>query len=142
MQSWRDDRPLPFLYESTGVETYFTNQLDPTPRSRRVFAFHRPDTLRDRAQEDVQVRGRLQQMPALCQDTLWDPQVRAINGLEESLGLNKPRALVQMATGSGKTFTAVNLVYRLIRYGKVQRVLFLVDRTNLGDQAVGRVSEL
>jgi type I restriction enzyme R subunit len=46
MLAWRPDDPLPFLYESTGIETYFTNRLDPDPRSRPVFAFHRPETLR------------------------------------------------------------------------------------------------
>jgi type I restriction enzyme R subunit len=63
-------------------------------------------------------------------------QVEAVTGLEKSLADNHPRALIQMATGAGKTFTAVTEVYRLLKYAKAGRVLFLVDRNNLGRQAL------
>jgi type I restriction enzyme, R subunit len=135
VKAWLPDRPLPFRYESTGVETYFTNALDPEPRSRRVFAFHRPATLAVWADEPLTLRDRLREMPPLMADALWPPQIDAINGLERSLAADRPRALIQMATGSGKTFTAVNAVYRLIRYAGARHVLFLVDRKNLGLQA-------
>lgn len=128
--------PLPFLYESTGVETFFTDGLDPEPRSRRVFAFHRPDTLLRWVREPVSLRGRLRRLPPLITTGLWPAQVEAIANLEQSLAANRPRALIQMATGSGKTFTAVSSVYRLIKHAKAQRVLFLVDRRNLGRQAL------
>ena len=75
-------------------------------------------------------------MPPLITKDLWDAQVEAITNLEKSLAQDKPRALIQMATGSGKTFTAVNAVYRLIKLAKARRVLFLVDRNNLGRQAL------
>jgi type I restriction enzyme R subunit len=145
-------RPLPFLYESTGQETHFTNLLDPEPRARRVFAFHKPETVREWLAEaglesvrsmpgedanlipDATLRGRLQQMPALIEEGLWPAQIQAIKNLEKSLAAGKPRALIQMATGSGKTFTAANFVYRLCKFGKAKRVLFLVDRGNLGRQ--------
>ncbi|MFN2121920.1 MAG: hypothetical protein ACK2UP_00315 [Candidatus Promineifilaceae bacterium] len=81
MQAWRPDDPLPFLYESTGVETYFTNRLDPLPRSRPIFAFHRPETLREWVREDATLRGRLQTMPPLDAEGLWDPQAVAISNL-------------------------------------------------------------
>jgi type I restriction enzyme R subunit len=135
MQAWRPQMPLPFRYESTGIETFFTNGLDPDPRARRVFAFHRPDTLAAWVQESDTLRGRLRQMPPLMRDRLWGPQVKAITHLEQSLAQDRPRALIQMATGSGKTFTAVNFIYRLISQAKARRVLFLVDRNNLGKQA-------
>ena len=149
-------RPLPFLYESTGTETQFTNLLDPEPRSREVFTFHRPETHREWLQEagyeqvrtlpgvaEAQapyeagstLRARLKTLPPLVTDGLWPPQVAAIRNLEESLAANKPRALIQMATGSGKTFTAANFTYRLARFAKAKRILFLVDRGNLGRQA-------
>src|SRR5207248_3432937 len=67
---------------------------------------------------------------------LWSAQIEAIRNLEKSLAVNKRRALIQMATGSGKTYTAVNFVYRLIKLGGARRVLFLVDRGNLGDQTL------
>ncbi|NCF68775.1 MAG: DEAD/DEAH box helicase family protein, partial [Chloroflexi bacterium] len=135
MQAWLPDEPLPFLYESTGIETYFTNKLDPEPRSRPLFAFHKPETLQQWILETETLRGRLRQMPLLDAEGLWEPQETAIQNLELSLARNRPRALIQMATGTGKTFTAVNFVFRLIKHAGAQRVLFLVDRTNLGRQA-------
>ena len=59
-------------------------------------------------------------------------QVEALTKLEQSFAQFKPRALIQMATGAGKTFTACAETYRLIKYAKAKRVLFLVDRANLG----------
>jgi type I restriction enzyme, R subunit len=132
--AWR--KPLPFLYESTGVETQFTNGLDPDPRSRGVFAFHRPETLAEWVREPVSMRARLCELPPLQKGALWDAQVEAIANLEQSLACDRPRALIQMATGSGKTFTAVSAIYRLIKYGGARRVLFLVDRGNLGRQTL------
>lgn len=134
MPAWHD--PLAFAYESTGVETYFTNYLDPDPRSREVFSFHRPETLLEWAQEDKQLNQRLREMPPLITTGLWRAQVQAIRNLERSLAANKPRALIQMATGSGKTYTAVNFSYRLVKFAKARRVLFLVDRGNLGQQTL------
>jgi type I restriction enzyme R subunit len=148
-------RPLPFIYESTGVETHFTNGLDPEPRARNVFAFHRPETLADwlraatREMRDVDgtiarlgsgatMLARLQNMPPLVTEwgehKLWPAQITAIRNLERSLAQGRPRALIQMATGSGKTFTAISFIYRLIKYAGARRVLFLVDRGNLGRQ--------
>jgi type I restriction enzyme, R subunit len=73
-------------------------------------------------------------MPVLQAEGLWPAQVRAIRNLEASMAQDHPRALIQMATGSGKTFTAINFIYRLIKFAGARRVLFLVDRGNLGDQ--------
>jgi len=130
--------PLPFLYESTGVETFFRDERDPAPRSRRVFTFHRPETLADWAAEPDTLRRRLAQMPfasPLVTTGMRDCQVEAISGLEKSFAEDRPRALIHMATGAGKTFTACAFTYRLIKYAKARRVLFLVDRANLGEQA-------
>lgn len=63
-------------------------------------------------------------------------QIQAINSLENSFAKGRPRALIQMATGSGKTYTAVNFIYRLVKYAGAKRVLFLVDRGNLGRQTL------
>ncbi|MGH9385736.1 MAG: DEAD/DEAH box helicase family protein [Vicinamibacterales bacterium] len=128
-------RPLPFLFESNGSVIYFTNGLDPTPRSRQLFGFPRVETLADWVHQEQQLRGRLRQLPPLDQTRLWAVQARAIENLEASLAKADPRALVQMATGSGKTFTAVNVAYRLLKHGGAKRILFLVDRGNLGKQA-------
>ena len=149
-------RPLPFLYESTGAETQFTNLLDPDARSRRVFSFHAPKTLAawldapeapstsgHRIAEEKgsylaahNLRQGLKAMPPLNASGLWPVQEQAIRNLEESLAAGRSRALVQMATGSGKTFMACNQVYRLIKHAEARRVLFLVDRSNLGRQTL------
>ena len=148
-------KPLPFLYLSNGTETLFANLLDPDARTREVFAVHQPemiaewmaaDTLHSWVQatgayttaDDTKpstLRARLRAMPILPTDGLYPNQVQAIKNLERSFRDNRPRALVQMATGSGKTITAVSSIYRLIKFGGARRVLFLVDRTNLGEQA-------
>ena len=126
--------PLPFAYESTGAVTQFTNLLEPDARSREVFTFHRPEELLRLVSLDAQVRGKLKALPALDASKLWSVQKRAIENLERSLAKHNPRSLIQMATGSGKTFTAVNACYRLIKFGGARRALFLVDRSNLGRQ--------
>jgi type I restriction enzyme R subunit len=152
-------RPLPFLYVSTGIETYFTNLLDPDPRSRRVFNVHRPETIAEwlhadtltkwvrgwggvapvlggpRALWPASLRGRLRAMPPVAIANLWENKQRALENLEKSFREDRPRALIQMATGSGKTMLAVTSIYRLIKFGGARRVLFLVDRSNLGNQA-------
>ncbi|MGF1656696.1 MAG: DEAD/DEAH box helicase family protein, partial [Verrucomicrobiales bacterium] len=128
-------RPLPFLYEATGVITRFTDQRDPKPRSREVFSFHRPETLREWLAAGRSLRDRLRDLPVLDPAGLRDCQVEAITELEASFRVAKPRALIQMATGSGKTFTAITSIYRLLKHSRVRRVLFLVDTRNLGEQA-------
>ncbi len=133
IQRWGD--PLPFTYESTGVETFFRDQRDPDSRSRRLFTFHKPETLHEWLQEDDTLRARLRHLPQLDTAGLRQCQVEAITGLDKSLAQNRSRALIQMATGAGKTFTAVTFAYRLIKYAKAKRILFLVDRKSLGTQA-------
>jgi type I restriction enzyme R subunit len=157
-------RPLPFLYLSTGVETRFSNRLDPEPRSRRVFTIHRPETLAEWLRADTladwsrgwatsgapsladhpaqgyralpsTLRSRLRAFPPATIPGLWSNQQRAIAALERSMAEDRPRALIQMATGSGKSLTSVASIYRLIKFGGARRVLFLVDRANLGKQA-------
>ena len=138
------DGALPFGYESTGAETRFTCGLDPVPASRRVFTFHRPEMLAHWVDEHVRLgdystlRAGLRLLPELETEApgLWPAQAEAIRNLEESLRENRPRALIQMATGAGKTFTAANVCYRLVRHAGARRILFLVDRANLGRQAV------
>ena len=127
--------PIPFIYESTGVITQFRDLRDPDSRSRRVFAFHKPETLRDLLNENDTLRGRIRELPTLEKGDLRDCQYVAINKLEQSFKEQRPRALIQMATGSGKTYAAVSACYRLIKYAKAKRILFLVDRNNLGRQA-------
>ena len=130
-----NQEPLPFVYESTGVITRFTDGRDPKPRSREVFSFHRPETLAEWLAKPDSLRTRLQNLPPLAHDSLRDCQISAIKNLEVSFKADKPRALVQMATGSGKTYTAITVIYRLLKHADAKRILFLVDTKNLGEQA-------
>lgn len=136
IQRWvPEDQPLPFLYEATNNEIRFRDERDPKPRSRNVFHFHMPETLKAWLEEGDTFRARLQNLPALNTTGLRDCQISAVTGIEHSLKQAKPRALLQMATGSGKTYTAVTQVYRLAKFAKAKRVLFLVDRGNLATNA-------
>src|SRR5947209_6821248 len=149
-------KPLPFAYVSTGEETVLINHLDPLPRTRPVFTFHRPETLREwltadtldawlkrsgsfyTAADDTKpstLRSRLRAMPPVNLPGLWPNKIQAVANIEKSLFDDRPRALIQMATGSGKTLLAITSIYRLIKFGGARRVLFLVDRANLGEQA-------
>lgn len=126
--------PLPFVYESTGKLTRFTDFRDPKPRSRPVFSYLRPETFEEYLKKKP-LRERLLNIPELKTDGLRDCQNAAISNLEESFKDNRPRALVQMATGSGKTYTAITFIYRLLKFADAKKVLFLVDTRNLGEQA-------
>ena len=130
-----NNQPLPFVYVSTGELTRFTDFTDPKPRARNAFSFHRPESFRDWLNKDKSLRKRLHDLPALKNDGLRECQIIAINNLESSFKENRPRALIQMATGSGKTFTAITSIYRLLKLAKAKRILFLVDTKNLGEQA-------
>ena len=133
--TWAD--PLPLVYVSTGTETLFQDARDPNPRPRGVFAVHRPETLRATLNGGDTLRRRLTALPPLDPTGLRPCQTEAIRGVEASLAAGRPRALVQMATGAGKTFTACALTYRLLTHARARRILFLVDRANLGTQARG-----
>ncbi|GKW37482.1 type I restriction-modification enzyme R subunit C-terminal domain-containing protein [Pectobacterium carotovorum] len=134
---WRkDSAPLRFLFQATGQIIRFTDNADPSPRSREIFHFFKPETLATWLDQPETLRRRLaEQMPVLPERNLRDCQISAVTGLEASLAQNKPRALVHMATGAGKTFTAITSVYRLLKFGGAKRILFLVDTRNLGKQA-------
>lgn len=134
---WQNNKSsLRFLFEATGQIIRFTDGADPIPRSREIFHFFKPETLSAWLTKADTLRRRLvEQMTVLPEIDLRDCQISAVTGLERSLALNKPRALVHMATGAGKTFTAITSVYRLLKFGGAKRILFLVDTRNLGKQA-------
>lgn len=127
--------PLPYVYESTGEITRFTDYGDPKPRSRPVFTFHKPETFREWLKQTKSLRGKLLDLPPLLTQGLRECQIKASNNLDVSFKENRPRALLQMATGSGKTYTAITFIYRLLKFAGAKRILFLVDTKNLGEQA-------
>ena len=96
-----------FAYEATGELVRFTDYADLKYRSREVFSFHRPETLKRWLAEPDTVRNNLKRIPQLDESGFRKCQISAIHGLDTSFSENRPRALVQMATGAGKTFTAI-----------------------------------
>jgi type I restriction enzyme R subunit len=128
--------PLRFDYEASGSEILFSDRRDPDQCSRHLFGFHRPETLLGWLKRDSSIRARLAELPPLVVEGLRDCQVEAVDGIEHSLAQGQLRSLVQMATGAGKTFTAATLCYRLLAHADAHRVLFLVDRNNLGRQTL------
>ncbi len=124
-----------FAYEATGQLTRFTDYNDEEYRSREVFSFHRPETLKYLLAQPDTIRNNMKNFPELDTTGFRDCQIRAIKNLDKSFSENRPKALVQMATGAGKTFTAITEAYRLLKHGKMRRVLFLVDTKSLGEQA-------
>ena len=131
----RREGQVRFEYVASGTEILFRDHADPAPRSRRVFFFHRPEILRRWLAEPMTVRFRLHAMPPLITTDLRDCQIEAVTELEKSLAADDPRALIQAATGAGKTFTACAFSYRLLEHAKFRRILFLADRANLVRQA-------
>jgi type I restriction enzyme, R subunit len=131
----RHEGQVRFEYVASGTEILFRDHADPAPRSRRVFTFHRPETLQRWLTGDATIRRRLQAMPPLITEGLRDCQTDAVRALEASLAADRPRALIQMATGAGKTFTACTFSYRLLAHAGFRRILFLADRANLVRQA-------
>jgi type I restriction enzyme R subunit len=127
----REEGQVRFEYVASGTETIFRDHADPDPASRRLFSFHRPETLDLWLKQPATLRGRLQAMPAVITDGLRACQIDAVSALESSMRQNRLRALVQMATGAGKTFTACTLSYRLLAHAGFKRILFLADRANL-----------
>src|SRR5271166_6466471 len=131
----RSQGQVRFEYVASGSEILFRDHADPAPRSRRLFFFHRPETLRRWLDAPITIRGHLQAMPPLLTERLRECQIDAVRNLEASLAADHPRALIQMATGAGKTYTACEFSYRLLEHAKFRRILFLADRANLVRQA-------
>lgn len=131
----KNDYTIRFVYEATDKLIRFTDYNDVKYRSRTVFSFHRPETLFEWVHQPDTLRNNMKHFPPLDVKGFRKCQINAINNLEKSFADNRPKALVQMATGAGKTFTAITASYRLLKYGNMKRILFLVDTKGLGEQA-------
>lgn len=131
----KGDYSIRFVYEATDKIIRFTDYKDIKYRSRTVFSFNRPETLQALQNEPDTIRNNMKHFPPLDTDGFRKCQINAINNLDKSFADNRPKALVQMATGAGKTFTAITAAYRLLKYGKMKRIMFLVDTKGLGEQA-------
>jgi type I restriction enzyme R subunit len=127
---------VPFVYSTNGEITWFQDLRDPHSRSRQVRKFHTPSALREMLARDLVATSDWLRANPVDHPILRPYQREAIESVEVALGHGKRRMLLAMATGTGKTLTAIALLYRLMKSGYARRVLFLVDRRALAAQAV------
>lgn len=127
---------VPFLFSTNGEVIWFHDVRHELELSRKVADFFTPSALAEKFHGDVESNlGRLQQLNN-CHPRLRPYQKEANAAVEDAIAARKRQMLVAMATGTGKTFTTVNQIYRLMKSGVARRVLFLVDRRALAAQAV------
>ena len=125
--------PLPLVYLSNGESVLFKNQEIEDAPYDEINRIHSPKEIVKMLGIEEQFAG----LPVVKKRGLRDCQYEAISELEKSYRTGQNRALMVLATGAGKTYTAVTAAYRFLNYAKMRRVLFLVDRNNLGKQAEG-----
>ena len=126
---------VPFIYSTNGDEVWFQDLRKPENRSRKVFHFHTPDALLELLDFDDSTAKEFLSSTPNDNVFLRYYQKEAIQATENALLQNKRKMLLAMATGTGKTIMAVSLVYRLLKSGLFKKILFLVDRRELGKQA-------
>lgn len=132
-QTWQ--KPLPLIYLSNGKELLYkcTNSNNEYTEIQRI---HTPYEITKMLKLPSYFTG----LPVLQRKGLRDCQYEAITELEKSFRQGYKKALMVLATGSGKTYAACTAAYRFLSYTPTKRVLFLVDRNNLGLQAEGEFS--
>ena len=127
---------VPFLYSTNGEVVWFHDIRHPLNRSRRIATFHTPAALQEMLARDFDAACSLLAASPNQHPLLRPYQIEANTAIEQAIGTANGRCSVAMATGTGKTFTLVNQVYRLMKSGVARRILFLVDRRALAAQAV------
>lgn len=136
VQTWKN--PLPFIFLSNGSILLFKDMHEKEPKYKVLKKMLTPKQLVELAGSDINSEyAKLPSVPPVGPKGLRECQFEAITNLEISFKQGKKRALIVLATGAGKTFTACTAAYRLLNYTSAKRVLFLVDRNNLGKQAEG-----
>lgn len=131
---------VPFIYSTNGSDVYFQDLRHESSRSRKVLTFHTPQALSEFLHQDHQKPRTWLRENLNNNKHLRYYQIEAIDAVEKSLLKNKQKMLLAMATGTGKTITTISLLYRLLRSGMFKRILFLVDRVELANQALGALA--
>lgn len=126
-------KPLPFIFTSNGKELYFCDFREQDHYFKQIMTIPTPHEL----VKKLGINDYFAGLPTLHKKGLRDCQYEAITELEKSFRAGQNRALMVLATGAGKTYTACLAAYRMLSYTPMRRVLFLVDRNNLGKQAEG-----
>lgn len=136
VQAWKT--PLPFIFLSNGNLLLFKDMREKEPTYKVLKKMFTPKEIVNLAGSDIQSDyAKLPALPPVGPKGLRECQFEAITNLEISFKQGLKKALIVLATGAGKTFTACTAAYRLLNYMGAKRVLFLVDRNNLGKQAEG-----
>lgn len=128
-QAWQN--PLPLLYKSNAKVVDFQDYRKSNVEWEEINRIHTPKEIVDMLGIDDPFAG----LPVLNSKGLRTCQFEAITELEKSFRTGQSRALMVLATGAGKTYTACLAAYRMLAYTPMRRILFLVDRNNLGKQA-------
>ncbi|MFQ5786408.1 MAG: DEAD/DEAH box helicase family protein, partial [Thermodesulfobacteriota bacterium] len=130
-----------FLYSTNGEMIFHLDVRKKENTSHHISDFHSPQALLDKFNRNTE-KAELwfQNNPVNNIDRLRYYQVEAIEAVESALCDGKRNMLLAMATGTGKAFTIVSLIYRLLKSGYAKKVLFLVDRRALAAQAVTEIS--
>ena len=123
--------PLPFIFTSNGKELYFCDFREKDSNFKQILSIPTPREL----VKELGIEDTFAGLPTLKKKGLRDCQYEAVTELEKSFRTDQKRALMVLATGAGKTYTACLAAYRMLSYTPMRRVLFLVDRNNLGKQA-------
>lgn len=123
--------PLPFIFTSNGKELYFYDFREKDSNFKQIMFIPTPREL----VKELGIEDTFAGLPTLKKKGLRDCQYEAVTELEKSFRTGQKRALMVLATGAGKTYTACLAAYRMLSYTPMRRVLFLVDRNNLGKQA-------
>lgn len=131
---------LPFIYSTNGVNVWFRDLRHPLNRSREVADFHTAEAMEEMLAKDDETAARWLADHPVDNDYLRPYQKEAIQKTEEAIVNRKRNMLLAMATGTGKTVTVSNLIYRLMKSGYAKRILFLVDRKALAAQAVSTLA--
>ncbi|WP_456088128.1 type I restriction endonuclease subunit R [Parabacteroides sp.] len=126
-------KPLPFIFTSNGKDLYFCDFREQDSYFKQIMSIPTPHEL----VKKLGIEDTFAGLPALKKKGLRDCQYEAVTELEKSFRNGQNRALMVLATGAGKTYTACLTAYRMLSYTSMRRVLFLVDRNNLGKQAEG-----
>ncbi len=131
---------LPFAYSTNGKIIWFQDLRDPMNLSRKVTAFHTPQALMEMFNKNEPAAKEWLKENEIDNEYLWPFQIEAIEAIEKAIMDRRRHMLIAMATGTGKTFTIANLIYRLMKSGLAKRILFLVDRRALAAQAVSTMA--
>ncbi|TAJ13747.1 DEAD/DEAH box helicase [Marinilabiliaceae bacterium JC017] len=127
---------VPFLYASNSEQIFHLDVRNSTNTDREIFGYHSPAALKEKFERDEASAEEWLVKKKIQHPWIRDYQERAIKAIEDNIIRGKYKMMLAMATGTGKTFTAANIIYRLLKSKKAKRILFLVDRKSLASQTV------